>query len=93
MKNPVDSEIETFRGHASIIRSTKENVFPGFFCLQQTETNVIQKEINRLNCKSIGTFSNLTPKFLAEVSEISLQVLCQIWNYEISTSKTFPTKS
>ena len=62
--NPVNIAIEKFRGHRSSIISTKENVFSRVFCFQQTEPNVIQKEINRLNSIKIGTLNNITLKLL-----------------------------
>ena len=61
--NPVNIAIEKFRGHRSSIRSTKENVFSGIFCFQQTEPSVIQKEINRLNSNKIGTLITLLLSF------------------------------
>ena len=54
--NPTNIAIEKFREKPSV-RSIKKNVISGIFCFQQTETNVIEKEINRLNNNKLLGFS------------------------------------
>ena len=55
--NPTNIAIEKFREKPSVRSIKKKKVISGIFCFQQTETNVIEKEINRLNNNKLLGFS------------------------------------
>lgn len=80
------------RNLETILIPDPQSVISEIFDFPQTRTNIInivQKEINRLNINKIGTFNNISPKLLKEVSEISSPILSQISINEIITSKHF----
>ena len=89
---PVYIALKKFECHPSIIE-IKENVaVDSKFLFSKVAILDIELEIQNLDIKKAGTFSNISAKRLKEVENVIVKPLTDIWNKEIIENKKFPCK-
>ena len=89
LSDPVEIAIRAIENHPSV-QAIKQNISVNQdFYFSNTEIRDVLEETTALNNKKNGTFGNIPPKLLIEVSNICAPALNDIWNNEIITEKSF----
>ena len=85
--------IKMFESHPSIICIKKHVKIENWFHFSPIEINDIHSEFMFLDTRKAFPSTNIPPKQLKEVVDIVAEPLQKIWNEEILTKHTFPSKN
>ena len=92
LKNPVDIALKKFEVHPSILEIKEHVSVVDRFSFSKVTVEDMRLKIKALNIRKSGTYMDIPAFILKQVDEIAAEPLANIWNNEVISKETFPTK-